>query len=159
MLAVAKILKSNGTDGGLLVSSPEYGLDGIEGPVFVYFDGLPVPFFIDDCTPRGTGRYIVHLTDIRTLKDAEEVVGRELFADVEDDAEGDDADLVGWKVYDRDVLLGVICEVAPIPGNLCVSIERADGGESLMIPLHEDFIVSVDNEAGIMRLELPEGLY
>jgi len=46
MLRIAQVLKSNGTQGELLVSffdvSPE-DID-LEEPVFVYFDGLPVPF-------------------------------------------------------------------------------------------------------------------
>ena len=49
MLPIAKILKSDGTDGGLLIS--ERGVDFFSDidrkePVFIEFDGLPVPFFI-----------------------------------------------------------------------------------------------------------------
>ena len=112
MLRIGKILKSNGTDGGLLVSAPEVELEQIEGPVYVEFDGLPAPFFFDDCVARGTSRYIVHMTGVRSLKDAEEMVGRDILFDgeFEEDGAGDDllqgisggspSKLIGWTVLD-----------------------------------------------------------
>lgn len=175
MLAIARILKSYGTDGGLLVSS-DVDLETLEKgePVYIVYDGLEVPFFISACTPKGS-RYILHLTDISTLEDADEVVGRDILADVSEDADG--PDFIGWTVYDaagdagvagaagaagaagrgaadpRGRCLGVVTDDAPIPGNYCLYV-----GE-LMIPLHEDFIVSVDPERRELVLNLPAGLY
>lgn len=178
MLAIARILKSYGTDGGLLVSS-DVDLESLEKgePVYIVYDGLEVPFFISACTPKGN-RYILHLTDISTLEDADEVVGRDILADVSEDADG--PDFIGWTVYDaaeaaaagaaggssaagagsaagavdpRGRCLGVVTDDAPIPGNYCLYV-----GE-LMIPLHEDFIVSVDPERRELVLNLPAGLY
>ena len=98
MLAIARILKSYGTDGGLLVSS-DVDLETLEKgePVYIVYDGLEVPFFISACTPKGN-RYILHLTDISALEDADEVVGRDILADVSEDADG--PDFIGWTVYD-----------------------------------------------------------
>lgn len=177
MLAIARILKSYGTDGGLLVSS-DVDLETLEKgePVYIVYDGLEVPFFISACTPKGN-RYILHLTDISTLEDADEVVGRDILADVSEEPDG--PDFIGWTVYDaagdagvagaavggprdaaassaadpRGRCLGVVTDDAPIPGNYCLYV-----GE-LMIPLHEDFIVSVDPERRELVLNLPAGLY
>ena len=90
MLAIARILKSYGTDGGLLVSS-DVDLESLEKgePVYIVYDGLEVPFFISACTPKGS-RYILHLTDISSLEDADEVVGRDILADVAEEADGPD---------------------------------------------------------------------
>ena len=171
MLAIARILKSYGTDGGLLVSS-DVDLESLEKgePVYIVYDGLEVPFFISACTPKGS-RYILHLTDICTLEDADEVVGRDILADVSEDADG--PDFIGWTVYDaaeagaagaagaagrgavdpRGRCLGVVTDDAPIPGNYCLFVG------DVMIPLHEDFIVSVDPERRELVLNLPVGLY
>lgn len=162
MLAIARILKSYGTDGGLLVSS-DVDLESLEKgePVYIVYDGLEVPFFISACTPKGS-RYILHLTDISTLEDADEVVGRDILADVTEDADG--PDFIGWTVYDtagaagrsgkaRPRLLGTVTDDAPIPGNYCLYV-----GE-VMIPLHEDFIVSADPSTRTLILNLPAGLY
>ena len=158
MLRIGKILKSNGTDGGLLVSAPEVELAEIEGPVYVEFDGLPAPFFFDDCVPRGTSRYIVHMTGVRNLKDAEEMVGRDILFDGEFEEDGSEEDFVGWTVLDRDYELGVVEDFEPIPGNFCLYV-RTSAGEQVMIPLHEDFILSADSQARRLVLDLPEGLY
>lgn len=170
MLRIGKIIKSNGTDGGLLVSAPEVELEQIEGPVYVEFDGLPAPFFFDDCVPRGTSRYIVHMTGVRCLKDAEEMVGRDILFDGEFEEEGSDEDflqdisggsasaLIGWTVLDGDYKLGVVEDFEPIPGNFCLYV-RTSAGEQVMIPLHEDFILSADSQARRLVLDLPDGLY
>jgi len=46
MIQIAKILRSDNTDGGILVGS-EYALEELAGnePVYIEFDGLKVPFF------------------------------------------------------------------------------------------------------------------
>ena len=158
MLRIGKIIKSNGTDGGLLVSAPEVELEQIEGPVYVEFDGLPAPFFFDDCVPRGTSRYIVHMTGVRCLKDAEEMVGRDILFDGEFEEDGSEEDFVGWKLFDHDVKVGVVEDYEPIPGNFCLYV-RTTSGEQVMIPLHEDFILKVDSQSRTLVLDLPDGLY
>ena len=85
MQQIAQVLKSNGVEGELLVSFRDIDPEDVilEEPVFIEFDGLPVPFYFESFTRRGTNRALVRLTGIRSLQDAEEVVGRALC--VEDD--------------------------------------------------------------------------
>lgn len=157
MLQIAKVLKSNGVDGGLLVGAPEVELQDLEGPVFIEFDGLPVPFFIQDCRNRGVGKYIIHLNDITSLDDAEEVVGRAIYFDGEFEDDEQEENFVGWTILDKGHVVGTVQDIEPIPGNLCLYVEAASG--QVMIPLHEDFILSADPENQQLDLDLPEGLY
>ena len=154
MLPIAKILKSNGTDGGILVS-----LRGVEAeeidlkdPVFIEFDGLPVPFFIQSIQRKGTSRAVLHLNDVQNLSDAEELVGKEIFAEGEDE-ESDELDFTGWTLLNRGEKLGEITGMEPIPGNLCLYL-----GEKL-VPLHEDFVISCDPDSRQLDLDLPDGLF
>lgn len=169
MLRIGKILKSHGTDGGLLVSAPEVELEQITGPVLVEFDGLPAPFFFDDCVARGSSRYIVHMTGVTSLKDAEEMVGRDILFDgsFEDSESSEPEDFIGWTVLDSGAegpvsgaprLVGVVEDFEPIPGNFCLYV-RTSAGDQVMIPLHEDFVVSVDPSSRELILDLPSGLY
>lgn len=153
MLQIAKILKSNGTDGGILIGVRDIAVDQIElkEPVFIYFDELPVPFFIQDIRQRGASKAIIHLNDVCTLEDAEEIVGREIYIDAEFEEEEEDG-FVGWTVLNRGQHYGVVTGVEPIPGNLCIYI-----GDTL-IPLHEDLIISADPQLRVLDLEIPEGL-
>lgn len=161
---IAKVLKSSGTDGGLLMGFRDIDPEDIDlkEPVFIVFDGLPVPFFIKSLTRKGTNKAIVHLHDILNLDDAEEIVGREVYADestlpeAEDDDEMDLSVFIGWTVYNDDVEVGEVTDFEDIPGNPCLYIESASG--QVMIPLHEDFILSVSPDSGELHLSLPEGL-
>jgi len=158
MTPVAKILKSHGTDGGMLISLLGVRIDEIdlEEPVFVSFDGLPVPFYFDDLQPRGTSKAVAHMTDVKTLEDAEEMVGKTIEADIEFEDETEE-DFTGWTMLCRGARIGEVTGMEPIPGNLCLYV-AAEGGEA-MIPLHEDFIISVDPDSRILDLDLPEGLF
>ena len=157
MLAVAKVIKSFGTDGGLLLSS-DVDLESLDfkEPVFIVFDGLQVPFFILDYQAKGA-RAMVHLNDVCNLEDAEELVGRTIYADVEVEDDGE-VDFTGWAILDRGRKIGTCTGLEPIPGNPCLYVKLADGSEPL-IPLHEDFVVSVDEATRTLSLNLPEGLY
>ena len=170
MLQIAKILKSNGTDGGLLIGvrDIEVGQIELQEPVFIEFDGLPVPFFIQDIQQRGNSKAIIHLNDIVNLEDAEEVVGRPLFIEGEWEEE-EEMDFTGWTLFNRGQRVGTVTGMEPIPGNLCLYV-RPDGPHSgppgrhsgldpeSLIPLHPDLIISADPATRTLDLDLPEGL-
>jgi len=157
MLSVAKILKSDGTDGGVLVGFRDISAEEIDckEPVFVFFDGLPVPFFICNLREKGSGgRSVVHFCDVENLKDAEELVGREIYVEEKLD-EGDAAavqDFAGWTLLDKGRRVGEITGVEPIPGNVCLCV-----GDSL-VPLHSDLILSCEKGRRELNMDIPEGL-
>ena len=105
MLQVAQVLKSNGTDGELVMGFREIAPEDInlKEPVFIYFDGLPVPFFIESFTKRGNTKALVHLTGISSMEDVEEITGKIVYV-AEDSLpeltleEDGYAALVGWTV-------------------------------------------------------------
>ena len=158
MQRIAQVLKSNGTEGELLISffdvSPE-DID-LEEPVFVYFDGLPVPFYFESFTTRGTNRALVRLTGVRSLKDADELSGAAIWADYFEEEEEDN--LTGWTVRDQNgTLVGTVSDYEDIPGNTCLWVRRPDGSEAL-VPFHEDLVLGLDESARLLTLEIPVGL-
>ena len=161
MLRIAKVLKSNGTDGAILLGIGEAELkrNNLKEPVFIFFDGLPVPFFIMDITSKGSGKVIVHLNDVTSLEDAEELTGRDIYVEGECDGGEEDEDFNGWTVYDRDFLLGTVTGMEPIPGNLCLYVRLSGTGGEILVPLHPDFILEADPSCLKLVLDLPEGLY
>ena len=172
---VAQVLKSNGTDGELVMGFREIAPEDInlKEPVFIIFDGLPVPFFIESFTKRGQSKALVRLTDICSQEDVEEIVGKGVFIDeeslpemsIEEDGY---AALVGWTVLtpeipdqvgeDEPVLIevGEITDFLDIPKNPCIEVETING--AVMIPLHEDFIISLDPEYQEIIMQIPAGL-
>ena len=194
MQQVAQVLKSNGTDGELVMGFREIAPEDINlnEPVFIVFDGLPVPFFIESFTKRGNSKALVRLTDICSMEDVEEIAGKAVY--VEDDSlpelsleEDGYAALVGWMVLmpeipdqvgdDKDKVIrddedaaepslpaltgnlievGTITDFMDIPNNPCIEVETENG--AVILPLHEDFILSVDPEYQEIIMQIPAGL-
>ena len=202
---VAQVLKSNGTDGELVMGFREIAPEDInlKEPVFIVFDGLPVPFFIESFTKRGNSKALVRLTDICSMEDVEEIAGKAVYVEenslpelsLEEDGY---AALVGWVVLtpegdvstsldmtsekndmtsegqmteDNDketaeqslpaltgnlIEVGQITDFMDIPNNPCIEVETENG--AVIIPLHEDFILSVDPEYQEIIMQIPAGL-
>ena len=179
---VAQVLKSNGTDGELVMGFREIAPEDInlKEPVFIVFDGLPVPFYIESFTKRGNTKALVRLTDICSMEDVEEIAGKAVY--IEEDnlpemslEEDGYAALVGWMVLtpatpdltDSDkesdqsleeelYEVGEITDFLDIPNNPCIEVETENG--AVMIPLHEDLILSVDPEYQEIIMQIPAGL-
>ena len=205
MQQVAQVLKSNGTDGELVLGFREIAPEDInlQEPVFIIFDGLPVPFYIESFTKRGNTKALVRLTDICSQEDVVEIAGKAVYVEDEslpemsfeedgfaalvgwtlltpeipdqvgDDVEtvGDDVETVGDDVetVEDDVEdaslpaltgnlyeVGEITDFIDIPNNPCIEVETENG--AVMIPLHEDLILSVDPEYQEIIMQIPAGL-
>ena len=174
MQQVAQVLKSNGTDGELVLGFREIAPEDInlKEPVFIVFDGLPVPFYIETFAKRGNTKALVRLTGICSMEDVEEIAGKAVY--IEDDQipemsieEDGFAALVGWTLLtpaeeldeeDEPTLIevGEITDFLDIPKNPCIEVETENG--AVMIPLHEDLILSVDPEYQEIIMQIPAGL-
>jgi ribosomal 30S subunit maturation factor RimM len=102
--------------------------------VFVKRDGLFVPFRSENIS---------------------ELIGEEGFvlrSDVQQEDEGTRTwqDLVGYTIVDEEQTVGVIADVDESTINTLATLE-----DGRMIPLHEDFILDIDEEAQILRVHLP----
>ena len=177
---IAQVLKSNGTDGELVLGFREIAPEDINlnEPVFIVFDGLPVPFYIESFTKRGNTKALVRLTDICSIEDVEEIAGKAVYVEEESlpemSLEEDGyAALIGWTVLtpaegfstddeipeDEPALIevGEITDFLDIPNNPCIEVETENG--AIMIPLHEDLILSVDPEYQEIIMQIPAGLF
>lgn len=153
MLQIGKILKSNGTEGGLLVSFLNFSPEelNLEEPVFIIFDELSVPFFIQSLNLKSNTKAIIRLNDVNNLIDAEEIVGRALYIEGEWEEDSEE-DFTDWKLYDKGEYVGVVDGMEWFPSNPCLCI-----GE-ILIPLNEDFIIDINPNDKILNLDIPKGL-
>ena len=158
MLRIAQVLKSNGTQGELLISFFDVAPEDIDlqEPVFIEFDGLPVPFYFESFVERGSNRALVHITGVHSLKDADELSGKDIFADYFEEESSED--LTGWTVETEDgSLVGTVTDYEDIPGNTCLWVRRPDGSE-VLLPFHEDLVVGLDESSTTLTLRIPDGL-
>lgn len=157
---IAQVLKSYGTDGEVIVNSPEILCRQFEKnePVFLLFNRLPVPFFIDRITPRGNKRAIVKFDTIDTLAVAEEISGMEIFLNEEGSQtmEDDNIDsIIGFTLKNsKGESVGTVSDFMDFSGNICLCLEGSD----TLIPYHEDLLIDADFENRTITLEISEGL-
>ena len=159
MLQVAQVLKSNGIEGGLVLSFRNFDPEDIQlqEPVFIEFDGLPVPFFFDSFVPRGNNRAVVTMTGVRNLVDAEELVGRAVYVDGPAYEGDEEEEILGWTLLDADGNeKGTIRDFEDIPGNTCLVVETPSG--EALVPFHEDLFLERDDRRRTIRMMIPEGL-
>ena len=170
---IAQVLKSNGTDGELVMGFREIAPEDINlnEPVFIIFDGLPVPFYIESFAKRGNTKALVRMTDICSMEDVEEIAGKPVYIEADNlpemSLEEDGyAALVGWMVLtpenaddmDSDLYeIGEITDFIDIPNNPCIEVETENG--AIMVPLHEDLILSLDPEYQEIIMQIPAGLF
>ena len=104
--------------------------------VFVQRDGLFVPF---------------RSSEIASLM-GEEVFVRKNEMETEED-EMAWVDFEGWTVVEGDTTIGTIVRVDDSTMNIFAELE-----DGRMLPLHEDFIVEMDEDARVLRVQLPFAL-
>jgi len=105
--------------------------------VFVQRDGLFVPFRSEQIS---------------------ELMGEEGFVLRRDVQEEEDGlmtwqDLVGYTIMDEGKQVGVIAHVDESTINTLATLE-----DGRMLPLHEDFITEIDEDARVLRVHLPFAL-
>ncbi len=165
---IGRILKSNGSDGEVLAEFDDIDVEDLDSmePVYIVFDGVPVPFFIDSISQKGQSRAVLRLVDVDSAADAEEMAGRELLSDAfsfEDDDDEFSLDLlVGLRLFsvpdgEEPVLVGKVSDYENIPGNPCLYV-RALSGEEKIVPFHEDLVRELDLSSGTLVMTIPEGL-
>ena len=116
---------------------------------------------------------INNLTEVyASMEDVEEIAGKAVYVEVdalpEMSLEEDGfAALIGWLLLapagddmDDDSMeveeVGEITDFIDIPNNPCIEVETKNG--AVMIPLHEDLILSVDPENLEIVMQIPAGL-
>lgn len=160
MIAVGRIGRLFGTDGGVMISLYTTFPDDfkIEEPLFVTIDGLAVPIFCSSFERRGQSGAVATFDDIDTARRAEDfLVGNEIFIEEEDD--NDDEfymeDLIGFTAV-VGKRRGEISDYYDSEANPLFEITL--DGEEHLIPAAEEFIAHIDFERQTIKFVLPEGL-
>lgn len=118
----------------------------------------PVPFFIEQIS-KTDAEWQVKFEDIRSIEEAEEIVGLSVFIESDENSEQEvwSNDTEGFKIIDKH--LGPIGQVVVHihkPGQ--DMLEVLFNTKTFYIPFVEEMIIDFDNEKEIIYTDLPEGL-
>ena len=126
-------------------------------PLMVEIDSLDVPLWCESFERRGVSGANVRFADFDTTRRAEELLGKELFIDLEEE-ESDEfymEDLIGFKVR-AGKLKGEIVDYYDSEHNPLFGIDFGEGER--LIPTTEEFIAGIDFDKETIKMILPEGL-
>lgn len=114
-------------------------------------------------TDRGDGCHEVAFDAVTDMDTANRLTGCHCLVRSDDLPEepiaAGDGNMVGWCVHDVDVgYLGTVVEVIENPGQSLLSIARVEGGKPLLIPLVDEFVTGIDEDACRVNVHVPVGL-
>jgi 16S rRNA processing protein RimM len=162
-ILLGRILKISGYEGAVTIKLENYFLGNIPHieSVFLEIEGRPVPFFIADTEYSGAELLKLKFIDYESDLKVARFIGCRVFLTTPhttSKSTGGFHSFVGYKIMDnKDCLIGTVIEVIDTHGQLLMNL-LSPAAKEILIPLHEDFIVSVDKRKKILFLDLPEGL-
>jgi 16S rRNA processing protein RimM len=160
---IGTITKVHGVGGEVVVRmQPGFYSDEIEtGFLFLELDGGLVPFRVTGLRDRGDNSLLVELKGISRENEAKRLVDCEVWVSVDDLVEGEAVApagaVIGYKVVDEQYgYLGEVIDIDDPERNPLFVIEK--GGKEILVPVADEFIVSIDDDAREITLRTPEGL-
>jgi 16S rRNA processing protein RimM len=162
-ILLGRITKVSGYEGALTVKLERLfsgELPHMES-VFLEIEGRPVPFFISDSEYSGADILRLKFDGYNSSDKVIEFVGCRVFLTTSTPAVNrikEMKSLIGYTVLTSDrVALGKVDEVIENPGQWLLNVISASH-KTILIPLHEDLIVKIDNRKKLLIMEIPEGL-
>ncbi len=130
--------------------------------LFIELNGRLVPFFIASHKLQANSTGYFYFEDIDTIEKAEKLLKKKVYlpqSKMPERAEDEFfyTDLKGFIVHDEHYgELGEIIEVHEYPQQFIAVVPYKF--REVMFPLNEDIIKAIDEENGILEVDLPEGL-
>jgi len=162
-IRVGKVVKTHGVKGELKLKFDADMLGYISSlnPLFFEIENKHLPYFTNRLSLRDNGEAIAGLEEVKSKEDAHLFLKRGVFIEEKNiDPAYLDADynfLVGFVASDKqNVIIGVIDDIFNMPANKLVRIMRDK--KEVLIPLHPDFIVSINKTKKEICFDLPDGL-
>ena len=164
---VAELSKTKTLTGGLVARC-------VPGLPFLLEEGMEVAFVppqhdaprrarVQSVQDAGRGTYLVAFEGIDSIGVAELLVGCSCLVRRVDLSEGalvvETDGLAGFEVHDvRAGLVGTVESVVENPGQSLLSVARTGGGQPVLVPLVDAFVVRFDEDARCIEVDLPDGL-
>lgn len=165
LVAIGFTKKTHGAIGEIkVVVKDEFLEDFLEAEVvFIPLQGKPAPFFVEHI--REAGDLLAKFEEIDSPAAATQITSKELFLREQDlhhftEMEEDSlffSQLKGFDMIDSEKgRVGKIENIIELPQQELAEITFNE--REILVPLHEDLIVSIDKKSKKITLRLPEGL-
>lgn len=161
---IGTLTRTHGVRGELAFQFTDDVWDRVEADyLFLRLDGLLVPFFLEEWRFRSDSIALLKFEDIDTADAANRLVGADVyFPKALTPSEIDEEDLTwqhftGFEVVRGEDLLGTVTAVYDQTANILLEVTTPDGHD-ILIPAHEDFILSADHRERRLYVSVPDEL-
>lgn len=160
---VGRIGKTHGLQGELKLSIESgYEEDLLrQESIFITTGGHSLPYFIEHI--RGKGSWLIKLEDINdketasALQQAKVLLPADAVQQVGDTPETPYSAWVGYTISDEEMgVIGTIINIVDMPQHYLAVVSHNE--REILIPLHENLIISTDTEQKTVQMRLPDGL-
>lgn len=162
-ILLGRITKLNGYEGAVTVKLEKIFSENIPRmeSVFLEIEERPVPFFISGYEYSGADILKLSFEGYESIEKVSEFIGCRIFLTSGEPGRthtDDVTNLVGYLVLEQnDNFLGTITGIIKNPGQWLLNIASPSEKE-ILIPLHNDFIVSIDDAKKTIIMDIPDGL-
>ena len=123
-------------------------------------DGIFVPFFAENIRPKNGDTLLLQIEGIHNEAMAKRLVNSPIYALTEEMPEQDDVYcdfFIGFTITEPDGnVVGKIADVDDSTENALFIVENK--GNTIYVPISEDFIISIDENKKTIVMDLPQGL-
>ena len=157
VIAIGRITRTHGKRGEIQCLTNNEFWDNADATFLILnIDNILVPFRVLDWRGKGSDSLIFQLDHITDEQSAQALIGCQAYMLKSDICEEDELlptwqSLVGYRVLDTDQgELGTIVHVDETTINTLITLDNDQ-----LIPLHEDFIINIDQENELLTICLP----
>lgn len=130
--------------------------------LFLDMDGILVPFFWDEYRFKNEQTVLFKFTDVNTENEANAIKGAKVYYPLSELGEEECLQswksLIGFTVMDvEDSSIGTVIRVDDTSANILLTLVSAQEQE-ILLPFHEDLLVSLDMKSRCLHMNLPEGI-
>jgi len=166
ILPIGKLIKPHGLRGELSFEFTTDIFDEIEAPYFICeIECIFVPFFIESYRFKNKNSGLVKFEGVDSDSDAKELSKVNIYLErtllpagfSDEDLKGIDF-YTGYQITDQNgKIIGEIISIDDSTENILFNVQSGSGGE-ILIPASDDYILEVDDDGKIIRMDIPEGL-
>jgi 16S rRNA processing protein RimM len=162
-ILLGRILKADGFDGSVTIKLEEAFREKIPEmeSVFLEIEGKPVPFFISESESTGNDILRLKFDSYDSIEKINEYIGCKVYLTSAVKGKNKVLNSFGFSGFTvflpGNKLLGEVTDLIENPGQLLL-ILKSPAGKEILIPFHEDFIISINKRKKRIEMDLPEGL-
>lgn len=161
LVEIGFVIKTHGVKGQLRIAFNENIKElSVSEALYFLVKGVKMPYFIQQIEYFKDGDALVQVEEITNKEDAEYFTKKPVFGNrsyLLSEEEEEVTPFLGYQVVD---------EIAGEIGNVIGYSDMGDyelievnfNGKDIMIPIHEDIIISIDEEKNTLYLRIPDGL-